>query len=183
MPQAFKYKTETLCIALSLLFALLTLPSSLYSWHHLPRWVPKVFAQAIERMAQNQRPLVHRPYVPPTAPSSFQTAFSKFFKGLRPNKQPSQEKTAPNPAAQASSFLSNLKLSGIIAGSGEGSQAVINDEIYSEGQTVSGFTITRIHSGQVLLTKDQDTYSLSTEGLKKISEAPKNPPSNETASV
>ncbi len=169
MPKTFKYKIEALFVGLSLLFAVLTLPSSLYAWHHLPRWVPKIFTDAIERMARNQRPIVHASNTPP---SSFQKTISKIFKGFHLKKQSEGEVSASKPLTQAASLLASLKLSGIIAGAGGGSQAIINDDIFGVGQTVAGYTVIQIDSNRVILSKENEKYSLTIEGLKKLSQSP-----------
>lgn len=59
--------------------------------------------------------------------------------------------------------LWDLQLQGIMS-STEGNTAIINNEIYSAGQTVEGYFIRQVNAREVIVEKDGKMFSLKWEG-------------------
>ena len=140
------YPTEIKIIALSAVLALpFLLTKSLVFSGVMPASAP-AFAQAIVKAM---------------------TQYEPTQEARMPGKKAAGNRTVAAPVSKPAASAGGFKFDGIIYDPGGNSQIILNNEIYSPGQSVNGYLITRIDQNEATLTKDDKTYRMSAEGLRE----------------
>jgi hypothetical protein len=92
-------------------------------------------------------------YVPPKAPAP------EPVKKEEPDKEEAPEDPQADQRAEAIRAVQDLELQSVLLG-GRTRSAMISNNLLAEGQTIKGWTVSRIESRRVILTWREETYVL-----------------------
>ena len=178
-------RTEIKVVILAVMVGLVLLPAKTLLFHDIiPPWVPEPLTKLVvlinhlvqvtvksdPKMIENiqkaaktgdmQQVMKVLKISPSDLHAKSGTASSGFVENTGgKNSEGKDPKAAPN--------IGGINFQGIAYDAGGASQLIANNDVYSAGDSVSGYRVKEVREFEAILEKDGSTYSISNSGLSK----------------